>query len=288
MTKHNNILDRSELFMPGNVPITIMDAEHNGNGGMHSHTFYEIVYINSGFSLHTCNGIVKVLATGDMFAMRPGDNHSYNSAHKIKLYNCLFYKEAIKWMEDELTELMGVSRLFKNGSMPWKKVNLSLPERSEAVMLLEKMKWESLTKSVGWRVNMKTLLASYIVFYARVYGREYNYKPELDNSYSKYIYKLLEYIENNYTKDIDTDDLAGVVGLSPDYLTKQFKKGLGFSPAEYVRNYRISMAMEQLKNTGESINDISNRLGFASLSLFSRQFRSIIGMTPTEYRKGQE
>jgi AraC-like DNA-binding protein len=133
---------------------------------------------------------------------------------------------------------------------------------------------------------MKGLLANFIVFYSRVYSREFEDSSESDSIYSKYIMKLLEYIENNYSKEIDTEDISNAIGLSPDYVAKQFKLVLGISPIEYLRNYRIAKAMELLKNTNSSIDEISHKLGFASVSLFSRQFKSILKVTPTEFRKG--
>lgn len=284
----HNIIDRSTVFKDENFPVVVMNAEHQGKVSLHSHSFFELVYIDSGFSLHSCNGAITILTSGDLFVMRPGDIHSYNSAHNTRLYNCLFCSQALEWIEDELKNLPGIDRLYSDSNLPWKKINLGLAERREAVLFLEKMKWESLTRGAGWQINIKSLLAGFLVFYSRLYMQQYDDVSGTDKVYTKYIYRLLEYIEKNLTNDITTRDIADAVGLSPDYLTKQFKNALGLTPAEYIRYFRVAKAMEMLKNTDISVAEIALKLGFSGVSQFSRQFKTIFGMAPSEFRKKQD
>ena len=61
--------------------------------------FDEIVYVENGFTLHSAGGVINILVTGDLFFVKPGENHSYINAYQTKLYNLIF-------SEDELGSLL--------------------------------------------------------------------------------------------------------------------------------------------------------------------------------------
>ena len=103
-----NILE----FQNKNVPISIMDTEHHGKVWLHSHSFFEIVYIDKGFSMHSCNDETTILTSGDLFAIRPGEVHAYISAHHTYLYNCLFNTEALEGVLSELVKLPGMNKYW--------------------------------------------------------------------------------------------------------------------------------------------------------------------------------
>ncbi|MFR3483798.1 MAG: AraC family ligand binding domain-containing protein [Clostridia bacterium] len=63
------------------IPITVTTNLHHGKGLMHSHTFFEFVYIDHGFALHTCNKVTSIVSEGDWFLIRPNEPHNYISAY---------------------------------------------------------------------------------------------------------------------------------------------------------------------------------------------------------------
>ena len=95
----------------------------------------------------------------------------------------------------------------------------------------------------------------------------------------------IEFIESNYNRDILLDEIAEASGLSSSHLTRQFKQSIGLTPIEYSRSFRIAKAAELLRDKNLSISDVSRSIGFSDISLFSRQFRQITGMSATEFRK---
>lgn len=97
------------------------------------------------------------------------------------------------------------------------------------------------------------------------------------------IIKAVRYIEENLSKDISLKKMAREVGLSPYYFCREFKKCTGKSPKKFIIYQRIEKAKELLKK-GFKITDIAINVGFNDLPNFNKQFKKIIGMTPTEYR----
>ena len=87
---------------------------------------------------------------------------------------------------------------------------------------------------------------------------------------------------------IQREELAKIVYLNPDYLTKLFRKQMGVTLGEYILQKRLALAKQLLLNTNLSILDISERVGITDASYFIRTFKKQIGVTPQQYRESGE
>ena len=114
-------------------------------------------------------------------------------------------------------------------------------------------------------------------------------KNSPSNSEMYYLHKneislAIKFISDNYMKNINITDISNAVHLSKFYFIKIFKTFTGSSPYEYLTNYRIAMAKEELLSTSLSINDIGKNVGFNDVNNFIRCFKRIVGTTPLKYR----
>jgi len=80
-------------------------------------------------------------------------------------------------------------------------------------------------------------------------------------------------------------ELAKVANLSPDHFQRVFKQIVGMSPKEYVQASRAQKVRDRLQN-GTSITETIYEAGFTSSSRFYDRSSKMLGMTPTEYKKG--
>lgn len=80
-------------------------------------------------------------------------------------------------------------------------------------------------------------------------------------------------------------ELSKELEYSSVYLSRFFHENTGMPYHKYARMVKMNHACYLLKNTRESILEVSLRCGYASLSSFNRSFKQIVGMNPTEYRK---
>lgn len=96
---------------------------------------------------------------------------------------------------------------------------------------------------------------------------------------------IREYIDQNYDKEITRSDLAEIVYLNPDYISRVFKKEMGISISAYLMGKRIETARELLESTNMPANVISMHVGYDNYSYFSRMFHENTGESPNEYRK---
>lgn len=109
-------------------------------------------------------------------------------------------------------------------------------------------------------------------------------KSRTNSPHSSQIQKAIQYIHQNYSKDLSRDSLASALFISPSYFSIQFKKEMGVSFMEYLTKIRITVAIELLKSNLR-INDIAERVGYRNRNRFIINFKETTGFTPSEYRK---
>lgn len=91
------------------------------------------------------------------------------------------------------------------------------------------------------------------------------------------------YIHSKYMEKLTLDKLAEVCHLHPNYLCALFKEYTGQTVFEYLIRFRVETAAELLKKEDLPISKVGEMVGFRSESLFYRQFKAIMGVTPKEY-----
>lgn len=96
--------------------------------------------------------------------------------------------------------------------------------------------------------------------------------------------RILGYIEQYYTTKITVKQISSFCNCSVSYISHLFKKANGINIHAFINMYRIEKAKLLLCTTCISIKDIAYDVGFADYSYFSNTFKSIVKMTPKEYR----
>jgi AraC-like DNA-binding protein len=96
--------------------------------------------------------------------------------------------------------------------------------------------------------------------------------------------KAITYVRERYPEEIRMEDLARLAGLSQRQLQRKFRGLFGVSPHEFILKTRLLAACHRLRETDQSLAEISDECGFPDQSAFSRHFRAHIGMTPRQYR----
>ncbi len=93
------------------------------------------------------------------------------------------------------------------------------------------------------------------------------------------------YIDENYSKDISLDDISRLMNISPYYFSKLFKEKTGENFVEFLTRIRIDKAKELLKSPDISMKEICSEVGYGDPNYFSRIFKKVVGVPPTEYRE---
>lgn len=97
--------------------------------------------------------------------------------------------------------------------------------------------------------------------------------------------EAIKYIRANVDREISVSEVADHVGMTPEYLTKVFKKNTGMGLKSFLTREKLDTAKMLLATTQMSVTMIAEHVGYGSYSNFIRTFRQIEGCTPLEYRQ---
>lgn len=97
---------------------------------------------------------------------------------------------------------------------------------------------------------------------------------------------IISYLNENFSKVIELDTLADILGITPGYFCKIFKDAYHIRPFEYIQKLRIQHSKTLLVSYPDMpISEISMQSGYQSTSYFIKQFKIQEGITPLEFRK---
>jgi len=82
-------------------------------------------------------------------------------------------------------------------------------------------------------------------------------------------------------------DLARELHYNPDYFSRLFRETYGIPARSWIVRQRMLKAATLLEETSQTISQIAESVGYTDIFLFSRQFKNIMGVSPTKYRKGK-
>lgn len=100
-----------------------------------------------------------------------------------------------------------------------------------------------------------------------------------------YVKQSIEFLHQNYDRQISVNDIAARVNLHPGYLQRIFKKQTGQTLIEYVTAVRMEKAKMLLLHTDIPVADISDYVGAGSRQYFHALFKKYTNLTPIEFRK---
>lgn len=98
------------------------------------------------------------------------------------------------------------------------------------------------------------------------------------------INKVCDYLCKNYSKSLCLESAAKTVSVNPFYLSKLFKITTGQNFSDYLTSVRLNEAKILLKETNQSLKQITINTGYNNPDYFCKAFKKYIGLTPTEYR----
>lgn len=112
-----------------------------------------------------------------------------------------------------------------------------------------------------------------------------NHKNKEQYYNDKLLNSIIDYINDHMNDDITVDYLCCIFGVSRTKIQKIFKSKLKTSPKDYIISTKLSYGKILLKQNKYSIDEVANMSGFSSANYFSRMFKKIYNLSPTQYIK---
>ncbi len=253
---------------------------HASNLPFHWHPQAEILYVISGTYTYTIDGTVKTANEGNVVYYNSGVLHG--TVRRDGIYaSIVFDPQTLLISTDRVRDII---RFLTSDDI---KISDSFP--SDDIKL--KKITHSLVRSLqnGIVGHELDIVGDLFLFYAHIYDAHYYYTT--NEAHSPTVKKMLRirpilsFIEDHFMQPITIDSLSKVSGMTPKYLSSQFKAVTKMTPVEYLNYYRIEQACMLLTQTDEPITEIAFRCGFNDSSYFVRVFKVNKHITPLKYRK---
>ncbi len=281
------VLDRmaDSISSNGPIPLYIPDGKESSRNAPpptvyreEEHSDYELAYIDEG----TCNIVVNhqniEIKHGDMFLIPPYNNHYIIPRAGV---DC-----SVLWLSLELNCIRLHTAQYNAETLRMMEC-VTVPSDTSVKSLIGQIFNETSNKPSCAEYMVKGYLLTLTGYVCRplkylVHNGMQSLLPEKDEM----IYNAIAFMKTNYANsNLSVVDMARHVAKSSSYFNSHFREVTGYSPYQYLLQYRLERASHLLCTTVWSVDRIGSAVGFQYPHHFSVTFKRVYGMTPTSFRK---
>jgi len=269
-----------EQIHSASADLPYFDGEmRNINYLSHFHTEIELILVRTGSVDITCEGKAFRADEGSICIFMPGEIHSFSSPCDNHLYIIKLYCRNSAERTD-----------FSSLRTPSNIIESDTCENSKLTEMINTLAYEMTGRKVGFAYAANAVASNIISYILRALPLVSIDPNERRRHMSEVA--LLElvsgFIGEHYSEEVELDAAAKYCNLSKYYFAHLFKKRTNKGVTEYINETRIHRAKELLEREDLSIGAIACRVGFNDINYFSRKFKAITGITPTQYKRTYE
>lgn len=247
---------------------------------------YELIVMTEGTLYITYAGENFTVKSGEYLLLPPKVN-AWRQGFQPGY--CSFY-----WMHfsygpvpDEKSPFPALPVFPGNGSEPMFSIPCQgrIPKLEKVVILMKQL--QDSTKNNYPQLALNTMGMCVLT---ELYSQLYLHAPANTSTNSgKQIYSdILDYVKLHISENLKVTDIAQHFGYNAKYLSHLFTDFTGISLKQFILNQKMDTASFLLTDSNQSINDIARTLGFSDSHNFSRTYKRVTGLTPSEYRNAFE
>lgn len=276
--------------LPQGFPVIDLTGEKwegiYGTDAMHFHNCLEIGICRCGEGEMSLGGELVPYRDGTITVIPKNQVHCTrtNPENAVQKWEYLFidaecflrdaYADRIPYAETLIKKLD--SRMF-----------LIQPEEQRDIAALLDIIFDDMGKMKGvYRDIVRGLLTVLLLKILSVNGQDKSKRNDSERNDANYrgIIKVLNYISQNYEKELKVGDIARICSMSETHFRRTFEEYMHTSPNRYINLVRVERACELIRKDNDKIENIGMKVGFPVHATFVRNFRSITGYSPMEWR----
>lgn len=291
--RKSGVVDYRNYYLPYDFPVLLLSGDHwrisnKRSNSLHFHNCLEIgiCHSDSGFMAFSGNSEPLKFKAGDITCIPQNIPHTTWSSPGTESHWSYIFINPDEFMRSVFPGLNPKAYDLSLSSYKDYKYLISSEEYPEIYNLVMAVIRELEEKKNHYHTCASGLLVSLIVQLYRIQSAGGELRASLDNppENAMVLSPVLDYIEQNYAQSIEIDYLADICRLSPTHFRRLFHSVMGTNPLDFINTTRINKACNLLRSTEDSILDISEAVGFKSVSTFNRHFTTIMKTTPRDYR----
>ena len=245
----------------------------------HKHEEYELILITEGHGTALIGDYVGDYKTGDIYFIAGNLPHSFRKRHHKITGDAI----AAHFKKDVFGETFFLAPEIKN--------IFTLLNKNDAIQLLNKLKKEvtalliEMENAKGFnRINL-LLLSLQKMSTSSNFARVTQDFSSPDNNINPAIDKIIDFSFKHYLEPVTLQQVAQIAGMSIPTFCRFFKKNIKKTYFNFLQDLRISHACKLLTTTDKPVMDCCYESGYNSWAHFTKQFKQIKKITPSQYRK---
>lgn len=255
---------------------------------LHSHTYYELIYIFSGSGDHIVNSIKNSYSPGDVFVLSPNDEHYFDIVDNTHF---IFIKFTENYFQNGTLyknfDIMRISPIEIMRKKILKETKIILNEAQKVMM-------ENIMRNIAYynlkspsNIDSSSIIGTHILaVFSIIQESMYN---EINISLSQELDKdsIISFIHENiyFPEKIKANHLSSEFKISTNYFSTWFKRNFGMNLTQYVNKYKVELIKKRLTANRKSIKEISFEFNFTDASHLSKFFKNCTKMSPSDYKK---
>ena len=247
------------------------------------HNFWEVVYSDKGYLSVTLRSKEEIIPPGHFCIISPMEFHSVKPANK-KAANAVIF--SFNCSNEKLFKSSGKIIKCDNEKKQYITKLVSAAKEAFSTPLGEPYSTR-LVKNPNAAPGTENLVKIYIELFLLSCIRENIESPAtaspLIYTSDPLLSQVCSYLENNVSLDITFKALCEKFGISGTNMKTLFRENIGMGAMEYFSRCKVDCAKHLIREKEMNFTQISDYLGFSSPQYFSRRFKEISGMTPSEY-----
>jgi AraC family transcriptional activator of pobA len=247
----------------------------------HKHNFYELLWVQAGQTTHVIDYHKTVVESDTLFFMSPGQVHLVEDYRVVKGDCVLFTEEFFLFNLQNKNALLELSFLDEGYSTP--RLHLSTEAARQLLPVLQ-LFYEEQAQTEPVVDNLRALLLVLLSRIQRLYTAQTPPDNSTPNTYRVLVKQFKRLLEAQYKANRSVSAYASAMAVTPHHLNEAVKKVTSKTAGEVIRERGLLEAKRLLIHSHYAVGQISDELGFADFSYFSRQFRQATGLSPLDFR----
>ena len=250
-----------------------------------SHNFWEMVYVDSGSVIINANEKQSVLKQGEIIFHKPNEFHTLyadkKTASNVFVISFECSSEAMQFFNEKTMTVP--SNLKKHIGHIIEEYNETfLPMSLDDVKLTFKE-----NPPIGSQQMIKTYLEQLLILLIRYEQSTKHLRlfPSKESMENHLVSQIMKHIDANIYSKISVSEICHSLNYSRAYLSKIFKQETEYTIMEYILRQKIKTAKKLIREKNMNFTQISDKLCFDNPHYFSRVFKRVTNMTPSDYKK---